>query len=195
MQTESTEELVEKLKAGDLSAFDRLFALYQGKAMRTAALICGDMALAEDITQEAFVKCYLTIQSLQNPQRFQPWFFKILTRMAWASADKNRRLVPAEAIFETVDSKNPPIYDRYPSDGNDQYEVLYQAIAGLSTKQRTTIILFYFNDFSIQEIAEVTSSLEAAVKSRLYVARRKLKKNLVKESITEGGLAYEERRV
>lgn len=194
MQTESTQELVKQLQAGDLSAFDGLFAIYQAKAVRTAALICGDAALGEDIAQEAFVNCYLNIHSLQNPERFRPWFFKILTRTAWRTADKHKGMVPVDEIFETIDSNVPPIYDTYPSEGKGHYDALYRAIGSLGTKQRTAITLFYFNDFSIAEIAEVTSSLEAAVKSRLYVARRQLKRSLA-ESTMEGGLPYEKRRV
>ena len=60
------ETLVRRLQAGDESAFDELFALYQKQAVRTAALITGDAALAEDVAQETFVLCLLHIQELRE---------------------------------------------------------------------------------------------------------------------------------
>lgn len=88
MTTQETAALVRQIQAGEEQAFDELFAAYQQKAVRTAALITGDPALAEDIVQESFVACLLHIRSLQDAERFQPWFFKTLTRSAWKAMEK-----------------------------------------------------------------------------------------------------------
>ena len=61
------------------------------------------------------------------------------------------------------------------------YSELYEAIAALDTKLRTTVVLFYFNDLSVRDIARITGVLEGTVKSRLHNARRKLSKILEKE--------------
>ena len=60
------ETLVRRLQSGDESAFDELFALYQKQAVRTAALITGDAALAEDVAQECFV-CYISTTCGSRP--------------------------------------------------------------------------------------------------------------------------------
>ena len=176
------EALVRRLQAGDESAFDELFALYQKQAVRTAALITGDGAIAEDVAQEAFVLCLLHIKELREPSRFRPWFFRTLTRSAWKatqeklpSADWNNALAQAAA-------------DLYPSEKAASYEKLYRALDGLGRKQRTTVILYYFNDLSIREIAEVTGSLEGTVKTRLFAARRRLKQVMEEQ---KGEVVYE----
>ena len=179
------ETWVRRLQAGDESAFDELFAAYQKQAVRTAALITGDAALAEDAAQEAFVNCLLHIKELREASRFRPWFFRTLTRCAWKAME---RKLPAADWGEALEKVSTA--DIYPSEKDAAYEKLYQALDGLGRKQRTTIILYYFNDFSIREIAEVTGSLEGTVKTRLFAARRRRKRALEAES-QKGEVIYE----
>ncbi|MCI5680327.1 MAG: RNA polymerase sigma factor [Bacteroidales bacterium] len=166
---------VKRLQTGDDSAFDALFAAYQKQAVRTAALITGETSLAEDVAQEAFVSCLLHIKDLKEPTRFKPWFFRILTRCAWKAMEQK---IPAVDWGEALEKVMPSAPDTYPSEKEAVYERLYQALDGLGKKQRTTIILYYFNDLSIREIAEATSSLEGTVKTRLFAAKRRLKRVL-----------------
>lgn len=189
MTIEETAALVRQMQLGDETAFDEIFAAYQQEAVRTAGLITGDYSLAEDIAQEAFVQCLLHIRDLQEAERFRSWFFRTLTRCAWKTMDKKRRLLPMEWC-EAVERAFPPVFDRYPSDERSEYEALYRAINGLGRKQRATIVFYYFNGLSIREIAQTTSSLEATVKSRLFAAKRQLRKALEGQQ-REGGLAYE----
>lgn len=181
------EELVRRLQAGEESAFDGLFALYQKQAVRTAALITGDTALAEDVAQEAFVICLLHIKELREASRFRPWFFRILTRTAWKAMQEK---LPSVDWSEALEKALPGKADTYPSETKAVYEKLYQALDGLGRKQRTTIILHYFNDLSIREIAEATGSLEGTVKTRLFAARRRLKRVLEAEE-QKGEVVYE----
>lgn len=175
MDVNETAAWVRRLQAGDDSAFDALFAAYQKQAVRTAALITGENALAEDVTQEAFVNCLLHIKELKEPMRFKPWFFRILTRCAWKTTEQR---MPAVDWGEALEKALPAAADSYPSEKEAVYEKLYQALEGLGKKQRATIILYYFNDLSIREIAEATSSLEGTVKTRLFAAKRRLKRIL-----------------
>ena len=169
------EALVRRLQAGEENAFDELFALYQKQAVRTAALITGDVALAEDVAQEAFVLCLLHIKELREPSRFRPWFFRTLTRSAWKAMQEK---LPSVGWGDALEQAAA---DAYPSEKAASYEKLYRALDGLGKKQRTTIILYYFNDLSVREIAEVTGSLEGTVKTRLFAARRRLKQVLEAE--------------
>ncbi|MBQ3567441.1 MAG: RNA polymerase sigma factor [Anaerotignum sp.] len=178
------EALVRRLQAGDESAFDELFAIYQKKAVRTAALITGDAAMAEDVAQEAFVQCLLHIGELREPSRFRSWFFRTLTRSAWKAMQEKLPSVDWENVTEAATA------DSYPSEKTAAYEKLYRALDDLGRKQRTTVILYYFNDLSIREIAEATGSPEATVKTRLFAARRRLKQVLEAEE-QKGEVVYE----
>lgn len=74
MDINETTAWVKRLQTGDDSAFDALFAAYQKQAVRTAALIIGEVSLAEDVAQEAFVSCLLHIKDLKEPP-VQAMFF------------------------------------------------------------------------------------------------------------------------
>lgn len=180
MNTEKTAAWVRQMQAGDESAFDALFAVYQRQAVCTAALITGDVSIAEDVAQEAFVNCFLHIRQLQEAERFRPWFFRMLTRCAWKAAKRKGQMVSIQQE-KGLEEKLPPIIDSYPSEQEAVYEKLYRALEGLGQKQRTAVVLYYFNDFSIREIAEATGSLEATVKTRLFAAKRRLKAVLEQE--------------
>ena len=181
------ENLVRQLQAGDESAFDDLFTIYQKQAVRTAALIMGDAALAEDVAQETFILCLLHIKELREPSRFRPWFFRTLTRCAWKAMQDKLPAIDWSEALEQVLSSAP---DQYPSEKTATYERLYSALDRLGRKQRTTVILYYFNDLSIKEIAQATGSLEGTVKTRLFAARRKLKRALDEEP-QKGEVIYE----
>ena len=179
------EVLVRRLQAGDEGAFDELFALYQKQAVRTAALITGDVAQAEDVAQETFVLCLLHINDLREPSRFRPWFFRTLTRSAWKVMQNKLLAIDLRNLPEMAAETEP-----YPSEKAAAYEKLYRALDGLGRKQRTTVILYYFNDLSIKEIAEATGTLESTVKTRLFAARRRLKQVLEAKD-HKGGVVYE----
>lgn len=175
---DKTEELVLKVQRGDKDAFEALFNLYKTKAMRLAYLITNNQTLSDDITQEAFVQSYLNIKSLRNPQQFKTWFFKILTRLAWKMSTKEKKVIALDAITEPQE-----VDDRMNIENDfiqkEKSEAIMAAIRQLELKQRTVILLYYYNDFSIAEIAQILGCFEGTVKSRLHSARKQLSKSLI----------------
>lgn len=99
---ENIAELVLKVQNKDKSAFEEIFEIYKTSALRTAYLLTNNKTLSEDITQEAFVQCYLKINELKNPSQFKVWFFKILTRIAWKMNKKENFSIPVENIFDSL---------------------------------------------------------------------------------------------
>ncbi|MBM6828883.1 RNA polymerase sigma factor [Anaerotignum lactatifermentans] len=178
MTKDNTAALVRRMQAGDSQAFSELFAGFYKKAVRTAALLCGREALAEDVAQETFVICLMRIEDLKNPYAFETWFWKILTRNVWRLSEKGGRMVPMEEYMESGAEMAAAVYDSYPSEKQAKYDTLYDAIEHLGPKLKTAVVLYYYNQLSIREIAVVTSSLEATVKSRLFLAKRQIRKRL-----------------
>lgn len=170
-------ELVKKVQDGDMKAFEELFEKYKYQAMRTAYLITGNKDLSEDILQEAFVQCYLSIKKLKKPEEFKSWFFRTLTRIAWRQGKREKKLMAVgERVEKTqkLESYNP--IEAFHQD--ESAKELYQNIAKLEDKHRITLVLYYYNELSIKEISHMMGCLEGTVKSRLYMARKKLKKTL-----------------
>ena len=83
-------EVVKKIQAGDMNAFEEIFEIYKNQAIRYAYLITNNKFTSEDIVQETFVKCYLKIKDLKNVEQFKSWLFKILTRTAWDYMKKDK---------------------------------------------------------------------------------------------------------
>ncbi len=167
----SEEKIIEALKRGDITALDRLFELYGSVGLRTAYLITSDRYMAEDVLQETFIQCWKYIGSLKDISAFRSWFYKILTRLAYREIKKSKRVLPVENIFEKAEKA---VNDRYFTDKSDSE--LYDCIEKLNTKLKTTVILFYYDEMSIKEIAEAMSCREGTVKSRLNTARKQLKR-------------------
>lgn len=179
-------ELVMKIQSGDMNAFGKLFEVYKSEAFKYSYLITGNEHISEDIVQEAFINCYTHIKSLKNQEQFKSWFFKILTRIAWRYSKKEKKSVPVDNIFEKADDeKKDESVNQYIR--KEQADMLHEAIEKLDIKQKTVIILYYFNELTIKEIANIMGCFEGTVKSRLYSARKKLKNNLGK--IDEYGYA------
>lgn len=176
---ENTEEIqwVMRFQKGDEEAFSWLFETYYPQAFRMAWLISGNYADSEDIVQETFAACYCHKTDLRNPNGFRSWFYKILTRAAWKQSRKQKRETPEELIFQICDEHET---NREPQPlevviQKQQDARIYRAIADLPIKQRAVVVLYYFNEISTREIAQILGCMEGTVKSRLHTARKKLK--------------------
>lgn len=186
------QKIIEKIKSGDKNAFDILFEEYHIMLFRTALLILGNVQDAEDTCQETFVSIYMNIDSLKEVDKLKPLMFSILKNSAYKKYKNKKREFPDENIIFKLDNK-------VSENGEEEFAVksdLIDSLMKLSPKHREVIVLFYYNDLSIKEIAEVLNVFEGTVKSRLYIARRKLKKELERTDenfLTEGEGAYEKR--
>ena len=171
-------ELVKKIQSGDMNALGEIFEIYKNQALKYSYIITGNKFTSEDIVQETFIKCYTNVNSLKKVEQFKPWFFKILTRIAWRHIGKEKKALPIENIFEKADDESIEesinMYIR-----NQEEEALHVEIEHLDLKQKTVIVLYYFNGLSIKEIAKVMGCFEGTVKSRLYGARKRLKESLL----------------
>lgn len=171
-------ELVKKIQSGDMNALGQIFEIYKNSALKYSYIITGNKFTSEDIVQETFIKFYLNAKALKNPEQFKPWFFKILTRTAWKRVGKEKKNLPVENIFEKAayESIDESIHKYI---RNQEEEALRVEIEHLDLKMKTVIVLYYFNGFTVKEIAKIMGTFEGTVKSRLYKARKKLKENLV----------------
>lgn len=173
------EQLVRRMIADDREAFDLLMESYYPKTLRMAYLISGSYADSEDIVQETFIQVYLNRRRIREPQYFERWLYKTLTREAWRVCRRNKKEQPVEEVF----GENTPSGASVPEEvmKNARDKELYEAIGRLPAKQRIAVVLYYFNGMSTREIASVMGCLEGTVKSRLYTARNQLKQVLESE--------------
>lgn len=197
---EKNRAYAEKMIQGDEPAFDELYRSYSGKLYRMAYVITGNKSDSEDVLQETFVKCYLHRKELKDASRFESWLYRILVRTAWKAA-RGRRELSLESILEDPDQGKQAIQiSRDQSAGplerfidRETSGELLSLVGKLDVKYRTVVVLHYYNELSTREIARITGTLEGTVKSRLYKARKLLRKQMEGNGEKERGMRYEEK--
>ncbi len=177
-------ESINKWKNGDLQGFDTIYEKYHKIAMRTAFLICRNLADSEDIVQETFVQCHLQINKLRDANCFQSWMLRILVRSAYSLQKRKKREISDEEMEKHMDfqQQSSPLELELKK---EMCHTVSHAIGALPEKHRVVVVLYYYNELSIKEIAKILSCREGTVKSRLYFARNHLKQLLRKEDLYE----------
>lgn len=178
---------VKSLKCGDKAAFDELYAAYVGKLYRMAFTITGNKSDSEDIVQETFIKCFLNRESIRDEAAFESWLCQILVRTAWRYGKKRKpdysleELTGAEEGYgfgEKLLLDEQAVSPLEEVLKKEESRRIREAVMKLNVKQRTVVVLYYFWDLSVEEIAHATGSFPGTVKSRLFQARRNLKRML-----------------
>lgn len=178
------QENVNRMLEGDEAAFEQLFDTYHKKLYRMAYLISGNHADSEDIVQETFLKCYLNRSKLKDSACFEGWLCRILTRTAWKIGKSSKREEPVEELWKQKENG----YQQGPLEAllnNQQRESVWEAVKRLPVKQRTAVVLYYYNQLSAKEVAKAMGCLEGTVKSRLHTARKNLERILPNEAKEE----------
>ena len=130
--------------------------------LRTVFLILGDKARAEDVTQEAFIQLLSHWKKVSRYERPEAWVRRVAIRLAVRTLKRDRM----RAVLE-----RDPAPDRDPRWADVD---LANALKQLPVKQRTCVLLFYFEDRPIAEIVEILGISEGAVKVHLHRARERL---------------------
>lgn len=131
------------------------------------ALCGGDSQLADDIAQEAYIKAYLSCDSFSSPDKFNAWIFRI-GYTTFISHKRSQRSFSDYSEVVQISSDDTP-------DNNFQYEGLYRALSTLSEKERTSVLLYYMEGYSVKEIADIIDASQAVVKQHLSRGRNHLR--------------------
>lgn len=131
------------------------------------ALCCGNSALADDIAQETYIKAYLSCENFNNDEKFNAWIFRI----GYTTFVDHKR---ATKVFADYEEAVHFASDRAADDAF-RYQELYAALRRLPAKERTSVLLFYMEGYSVKEIADIVRSSQDAVKQHLSRGRNHLR--------------------
>jgi RNA polymerase sigma-70 factor (ECF subfamily) len=172
-------ELVERAKRGDLRAWETIVRHYQGLAFRTAYLLCGSAADAEEAAQDGFVKGYRALGRFRRGAPLRPWLLRIVANEA-----RNRRRSGGrrEALALRAATQDRP-GDAVPSPeaalvSAEERTRLLAAVNELSEEHRLAIACRYFLELSEEETAAALGVRRGTVKSRLSRALARLREIL-----------------
>ncbi|MCL2364278.1 MAG: sigma-70 family RNA polymerase sigma factor [Defluviitaleaceae bacterium] len=141
------------------------------KLLRVAAAVTGNMAEAEDIVQDAFVRYIEKTRVFESATHQTAWLIRVTVNLA-----KNR-------LRSHWWKKTVPLLDTHPARTSKQLHLM-EAVLALPSKYRVAIHLFYYEGYATKEIAEMTAQRESTVRAQLTRARRLLKDQLESEGAT-----------
>ena len=183
-------ELIQRVLDGDDTAFSALVNKYQRSVHALAWRKIGDFHIAEDITQDTFLKAYQRLSTLKKPQRFASWLYVIATNYCKMWIRKKRLSTQS---LEDINSTalESATYSGYVIEANEQEtaeaqrEVVKKLLAKLQESERTVITLHYLGGMTYKEISEFLGVSVGTIKTRVYRARRRLKKEepMIREAL------------
>jgi RNA polymerase sigma-70 factor (ECF subfamily) len=162
--------VVRAAAAGDRDAFGALAATRVDGLYATATLILRDRSQAEDAVQDALVRAWRDLPRLRDHERFDAWLRRVLVN-ACRDASRRGRRHESNVMLE-------PGHDRPTPDhaaAADDRDAVHRGLGRLSHDHRTALVLFYYLDLSLPEMAEVLNIPTGTAKSRLHHARQALK--------------------
>ncbi|MGE5275246.1 MAG: RNA polymerase sigma factor [Verrucomicrobiota bacterium] len=179
-------ELVARAQRGDADAYEELVRAYQGIAFRTAYVLAGSAADAEEAAQDAFVKAYRALWRFRAGSPFKPWLLRIVANEA-----RNRRRSAGRRTALALRAAQMPSGEAAPSPeaallGVERREQLIAALDRLGVADREAIACRYFLDLTEAETGAALGVRRGTVKSRLSRALERLRAELEAAGVAGG---------
>jgi RNA polymerase sigma-70 factor, ECF subfamily len=187
--------LVGRVLAGQRDAFDELVRRYQRQAVAVSYRLLGNTQDALEVTQDAFLKSFTSLATLQKPEAFGGWLMRIVSNLSlnYRRGRKTRSQLPLDDLLGAVDSQQAETSTAGGSEwmarsddpahamsSREMGQRLQDALAELPEKQRLAIVLFTIQQMPQKEVAEALECSVEAVKWHVFQGRKKLKE-LMKE--------------
>ena len=174
-------QLIQRTLEGDENAFGALVKKYQKGVHALAWRKVGDFHVAQEITQDAFLKAYQKLSTLKNRNAFSGWVYVIVARMSKDWLRKNR--LPMDPLDTTDISEVDQVsYSRYTAEkqaveaDETRREIVKELLKKLPESERTVVTLHYLGEMTVKAVAEFLGVSQNTVKSRLNRARNRLRK-------------------
>lgn len=179
-------EAVARTLAGDSTAYDRLIEKYQRRAVSVAYRLLGNLNDAMDVCQEAYLRAYRSLDSLQETRRFGAWLMRIVSNL---SLNYRRGRRPHLSLSAT-DEDSAPAEMRLADEGRREVsgdealqaqelrEQIEKAVDALPPQQRLALVLFAIEQLPQKEVAEIMECSVEMVKWNVFQARKTLKARL-----------------
>tara|TARA_B110000196_G_C20799158_1_gene499305 strand:- start:53 stop:685 length:633 start_codon:yes stop_codon:yes gene_type:complete len=172
--------LVRRAKRGDYRAFDLLVLKYQSRLVSIAFKYVKEIQLAEDISQEAFIKAYKAINSFREESAFYTWLYRITANTAKNYlVSKGRRRESSISELSTLENEEQFVIASHDSPdeillAQELRNTLFNAVSSLPEDTRTALSLREFEGLNYEEIANIMNCPVGTVRSRIFRGREAL---------------------
>jgi RNA polymerase sigma-70 factor (ECF subfamily) len=169
----SDSEIVQSVLKGNRAAYAELVRRYEGAVRAVAFQRLGNLHAAEDIAQEAFIKAYTSLHSLRDGTAFGTWLLQITRRRAVDVLRKNKHTLPLD---EEIPCRGPGPDHHVRLD--EESAALLEAVMKLPEHEQNVVLLRYFDDQPVRQIAEITGRSVGTVTKQLTRAHTRLRTQL-----------------
>ncbi len=160
--------LVERYLGGEQAAFEQLYAKYYEKVLAIARGVLMDQDEAADAVQEIFTLVYRHLNRFDRRSRFSTWLFRVAVNRSIQEARRNKHKMRNVELTEALGAEAP-------DDSEDMDPRVQAAMSELSPSDRALLVLFYWEELSLQEIGDSIGCNVNAAKTRLYRARERFR--------------------
>ena len=191
-ETDDLKELVQKAAAGDREAFEELYRETCRSVYFTCLGFLKDEQEAQDVTQDVYLTAFEQLGTLEGADKFKPWLYRMTANKCINCLKKKQPILPGDEQLEDVMAEDNENFlpEEYALNADKRKLVLEITRRVCSDAQYQTILLYYFNECSIAEIAEIMECLEGTVKNRLSVARAKIREGVLRYEKKSGDKLY-----
>jgi RNA polymerase sigma-70 factor (ECF subfamily) len=181
MEAKQPDDLVQRMQAGDLGAFEEFFNTYKRPVYATALAITRDPFLAEEVLQDCFVKTYRVRERLDPSRSPLPWLQRVAINLCYTRISRRRSLSePITSLITNLVIDLAPRPEQV-AESREVLDVLQRGIDALPPKQQAAVILYYLHGYSLAEAAEIAQCHVGTMKSRLHYALKALRARLPEE--------------
>ena len=166
--------LIELCKVGDSSAIEGFVQTYQGDVYRLALSILEDASEAEDAAQDSLLAALRSLDSFRGASSLKTWLFSITVNVCRTRLHRQKRSHRLRQILSGILRMQGTRSVEENAMQNESGESIWRAIHGMDERHRIPIVLRYYHDLSVSEIAHILQIPEGTVHSRLNTARRLL---------------------
>jgi RNA polymerase sigma-70 factor (ECF subfamily) len=165
-------EVVRAVLAGDTELYRVLVERYRVDFGRIAEALVGDADLAADALQEAFIRAFRSLETCRDPDRFRPWFYRIVANQCHDHRRRQRSVPIDDVVVVAKDTADARLHD------DELARRLEQAMEKLTPEQREAFIMKDVEGRSYQEMAELLQTGVDALKMRVHRAKDVLRRQL-----------------
>lgn len=172
---------IRKVLKGDTSAFGYFVDTYQDMAITIAYRICGNKQDAEDIVQNAFVKAFHNLHTFRSDSKFSTWFYRIVYNTAVTetrSSVYNTEFVDYK--FIDSDSSFSDLDTMAQVEGRERKAMVDDALEKMPKDEGVLLTLYYLEDTSVKDIAQITGLTDTNIKVKLHRARKRFAEEMSK---------------
>lgn len=166
---------LQKVLEGDISKFSYIIEKYKDMAFSIAFRIINNREDAEEIVQDSFLRAFKSLKKFRFDSKFSTWFYRIVVNNSLSKLKREKqdtRNIDIDKVSDSIIENVESVYKGLIQ--VDQQKFINYALSELCIEDRLLLTLYYLNENSIEEIAEITNISQETLKMKIHRARKKM---------------------